>query len=358
MIDHGLGPLFGSRAITGPVLVQYVKWHGLKIYLIGEEHFTNGSKSNAHESHVIELLCEYSKTHKTRCYTEFNAREMVYQVDSSTISTAKSPLCTYAHYWWNKRFPDSHRQVFADARKLAPYDLYTLITYPMSFAYQHFGDDMPSHVASVRKYSKIAEKEIYKHIASRDAAKVFLESLVLPDKDYPGWFVKLYRGIYETEDVPPAPLRDKMIVLQERSPVLFERLTAHINGYYSAWAVSPYTAAFVRIDALRNTANSKVLAEKNPDVRAVFDEMTTFLLDVFVLLDILLNMPDSKETVLVLSGANHSVNLARFFAPDAEIRFKYDKLGDIPAGDSRTETAYIPAKVPNVLRALNEWKRV
>ena len=231
-MESGLGPLFGTRSITGPILVQYVKWHGLKLYLVGEEHFTNGDKSQDIDSQVIEQFCKFSHQNKTRCYTELTATEMKYQVDTSDLESAHSPLCTYAHYIWKNRFPSSHRVKVADARKIAPYDLYLLISYPMTYAYLHYADDMFSHINKVRKYAKIAEKEIFKRVTTRVQAKTFLESLVLPDVNYPDWFLKLWKNINGSDVEPPAPLRDKMTILRSRSLPLYERLVDHIKGYY------------------------------------------------------------------------------------------------------------------------------
>lgn len=351
-----LGPMFGTDAITGPILVQYIQWHGLKLYLIGEEHFTNGTPSRD-KIHVIEQLLQYSKRHKTRCYTELSPTEMKYHFDSTTLTTAKSPLGVYAHYWWNGMFPGhDHKLIFSDTRKLPPYDIYNLIVYPVSFAFEHFGFKMSSHVMKVRKLSKQAEKEVFKHVATREKAKEFLESLVMPDKSYAQWFVKLYKDINETDDDPPSLLRTQMTELRTRSPTMYERLVRHIDGYYGAWSTSPYTAAFERIESMRKTANTKVVVELHSPVRAVFDEMTTHLMDVYILLDLLLDVPSAKETVVVLSGANHSTNLARFFAEDSQIHFKFNKNGNITQGNAINQLAYIVPKVPNILRELRNKK--
>lgn len=103
---------------------------------------------------------------------------------------------------------------------------------------------------------------------------------------------------------------------------------------------------------MRKTANTKVVAQTNSRVNAIFDEMTTFIMDIFVLLDIFIDVPSPNEIVVVLCGANHAVNLARFFAKDAEICFKFDKHGNIAEGHSQHEAAFIPAKVPKLLRDL------
>lgn len=364
-----LGPLFADRCVTGPLLIQYFELFGAHFYFIGESHVLNGrDDTNAH--HVIEQLKTYGKTNRVVCYCEATENDIQYNAyhleermylrnTKNILDVATSPLNAYIGYAHVRKELGNCETVCSEIRRYPPFDVYTMMVRPIAYMLDRYNTMMnPEIETKVRKWSKLAEKMIIKHIATRDQAKWFLESLCLANLDYPKWFVQLYEKIHETKDQPlPTPLRVKMHRLREQNVALYDRVVVHIRSYYENWAVTPYTAAIEKIEDMRHTAASKVVAQTDTDTFRVFVELTTFLFDISVILDVLLNEHQIKQgnTVVVLAGAAHAEHLASFFEPlvgNDKMCHKYGANGVLPAGPPLSGIHNFQRSIPRRLRQL------
>jgi hypothetical protein len=343
-----MGPMLGNRAITGPILVHYFALNGVHFYLIGERHSLNTFDELQPDTYIMRQLRAHTTKNRVRCYSESTDKDSKFEFYTISKSAelfgqvidkiARSPLQAYFGYHFTKQIDCTN--VFCDIRKLSPYNVYTLIVNPMVYMlerYDTLGD--PVVEKHVRKMAKKTEKLILKNISNREHAKAFLESLCLADREYPAWFVSLYKELEETRYDPPDTLRDMMREVHRNHPDMYGSIVQHIRSYYQRWAVSPYTLAMARIESMRETRVSQVVAETNADALGLFIEMSSFLLDVYVLLHMVLNEATMRpgDTVCVLSGAAHSEHIKRFFESNYAVTLhtKYDALGRLHAGPPR-----------------------
>jgi hypothetical protein len=360
-----LGPLFASKSIKGPLVVSYASVNDRDFYFVGEDHSKNGLYRGESDVglHVIEHLRNYNEHNRVRCYCELSTREIHSYVsdldvepgDTPKIYQAKSPLYAYAWCLSKQMFPvDKHDAVFCDMRKCAPYDVYSIIIDPFLFALEHHGERFYSHMPTIMKRAKSAEKTIVRHINTRAKAKNFLEAFYLADKQYPKWFVQLYKDVNETDDMPPSPLRDTMRALLERDQGMYNVVAQHMRTYYAKWDASPFTAAFERIESMRRTLSLRLVAQQNKYAMALFVELTNFLMDLYIILDIVSRPLEPGTTVVVLSGAQHTEHLARFFAMFGTVVTKSDLECDIPEGVARDGYASLVPKIPKKLANLKD----
>jgi hypothetical protein len=356
-----LGPLFGDGAIDGPILVHYFDLNGIHFYLVGERHSLNGIDRDHPKNHAIQQLVAYCQTHRVRCYSESTEKDCMYnyyelskhtQAGQTMCHAARSPLTAHLGHVATRRI--SCENVFADIRKLPPYNMYTLIIDPLVYMLERHNTLFePTVERRVRKFAKKAEKLVIRHVATRNQAKSLLEALCLPDHSYPPWFVSLYKEIEETEESPPDTLRDMMRSMRDAHPGIYKAIVSHIRSYYKRWAMTPYSRAHTRV--------SLVVAQTDPAARALFIELSTFLLDIFVVLDLFLRESEMRpgDTILVLTGAAHSEHILRFFESlfPIEVRSKFDNTGRIPAGAPMSVETFTN-HMPDILVALeNKPKR-
>ena len=106
--------------------------------------------------------------------------------------------------------------------------------------------------------------------------------------------------------------------LQHEQPSTYKELVDHMQSYYyGRWARTPYSAAMDKVQAKRGTKNSRIQFSKNlrffekgsvgsklPDAKRLFIELTSYMLDLNVILDILLS---EDKTFCVLAGLAHIV---------------------------------------------------
>jgi hypothetical protein len=65
-----LGPLFGTKRINGPVVVNYCNWKGNDVYLVGEVHELNGDRDGNRKDYVIDQILQGCEKMSIRCYYE------------------------------------------------------------------------------------------------------------------------------------------------------------------------------------------------------------------------------------------------------------------------------------------------
>lgn len=326
-----------------------IRWKNL--YLIGEEHNTNGTFQNDLDKHVVEQIRSYvhrTKKHIT-VFSEFTflqMRERFNYFTAAPISSKQyygySPNGTYGYYYWNNLFPRDHTHtIISDSRKTAPYDIYTMIIDPSVYCFEHFIQDYDNMLAAVRKWAKQAEKAIVKNIPTRSSAKAFLESLYMPDQDYPEW----YKALPPNNELSD-PLRQKMKRLREVQPDMYHKVVDHMSSYYyGRWAKTPYTAAMNKIQAARRTANSRMVSSVHPASKRLFIELTSYLLDLTVILDFLLS---NETNVFVFAGLEHVGAIANFFADKAIVYSKCDKNGNIPSGHASQGVPHLANHMPSI----------
>jgi hypothetical protein len=368
----GLGPLFEEKAIVGPCVVQYFMFSGVHVHLIGEVHKVRGNSDNISKTAVDQLrVYSRNQSRPVVCYCESSPQHALYGViemkkeqelmgKKNILQVAESPVYGYLGYSAQDKLTNTEN-VYADIRNFSPYDLYTLIMTPEIYLLERYGI-IPSQQqrTNVRKWAKIAEKAIVQHISTRDKTKAFLLSLCLPGSDYPDWFVELYKRIHETADSPPAPLRDMMRQLQQSNVDHFERVVRHIRHLHGRWNVSPFTAALKRVESMRLTRDTRLVAENNSIADGLLIELSAFLFDVFVILDILIRVNKDKfkkgDTVVMFAGAKHTENITLFFKYQlgCDAFYKYDKegLGNIPEGAAIVGPVGMGNFAPNMLVAL------
>jgi hypothetical protein len=349
---NDLGPLFKTQSIKGPIIVNYFVFQQAHIYLIGEEHNTNGDPQNQ-SAHAIDVIRDYGEKHRIRCYIESSLEhsrqcsEVMNYLLSQEIS-APAPLYGYCSYWWKGLFSEkNHTNVFSDVRKIAPYDIYTLITDPRVYMFKE-GSGLTytqETEVKVRKLAKRVEKDIYKHISSREKAKIFFKSFYHPDMSYPDWYIELYKIANKTDAPPSDVLRVKMSELKMRSQSVYDTLLTYIDSLVTKWAVTPYTNAFKKMESMRNTKQSKLVAENRQEVYAVLVELTSFLLDLFVISDILLKPTRKDDIIVVLTGAAHTLNMSHFFGKYASVFYKYNVKGNIPSGEASQGVGVMTNKI-------------
>jgi hypothetical protein len=376
-----LGPLFGDDAIIGPVLVQYFSFVGVDVYLVGERHDRNGSvtEETAHLA-VLERLKALAHARNTKrpvlCYCEssqahaqqglFKMGERAELTNKSILAVAKSPLYSYIAYKESGALRNVEN-CFADLRNISPYDIYTLITCPDLYRIEHHGIMADDAVrAKVRASAKLAEKTIMSHISTRADATRFLESFCLADRDYPEWFRDLYGKVSGSSTPMPSPLRDRMRRLRELSEEDYGRVVHYTRHLFGKWAVTPYTAAMARLESRRRTHNSKLVAEKDGFADSLFVELSAFLMDIFIIADILVRTREKKlqkgDTVVVFSGAKHTVNIGVFFRHQfgCDVSYKYDDRpdhqqdGHIFEGPAKRGPANLRNLLPSIIRRIRE----
>jgi len=317
-----LGPLFEDRAITGPLFVRYFTHAGIHFYLVADRYdFAARDAIGKTKDYVLEQIREYSKDHRTLCYSELvekdaNIRYVLLSFDNQEHKTgivelARSPLTAYVHYHISDKF-ENHTNVYSDIMKLPPYDVYILLFDPMAYMIRRYDTSSdPVIQERVFELAENAEETIARNVPTRETARIFLESLCLPDERFPKWFLDLYKEAYDTRTEPPDTLRDMMTDLKRNAPEMYEPMVAHIRSYH----------------AETDTQNSCDL----------FIELTSFLLDIYVLLDVLLNRQKLVvgDTVITLTGAAHAEHITRFFLhnfPGIRILSKSDEKGRLQAG--------------------------
>ena len=344
----GLGDVFATKSIKGPILVCYLQFEGRDLYLVGEEHNINGKYENDLENHVIEQMFQYSKHKPITVFSEMTFLQMRERfLSPSPHYYGHSPNATYGYYYWNNSFArGSHKTTIADVRKVAPYDIYTMLVDPAVYCFEHYIQDYDNMLPTVRKWAKQAEKTIINKIRTRASAKAFLESLYMPGMEYPEWYKELYKTVTNRE--PDDPLKTKMQRLQEQSPSAYNDLVQHMRSYYyGRWGHSPYSVAFERIQSARRTKNSKMVASKKPGARMLFIELTSYLLDLNVILDFLLS---EDKHVFVLAGLAHIAAIVSFFDGKAAVHFKFNKDGNIPEGPAIHGIPHLANHMPSLLK--------
>jgi hypothetical protein len=336
MVD--LGPLFKDRSITGPIAVQYVRLGDKHISIVGEAHTVHGNLTNIRD-HAIEQIKAFGADHETACFLEhslmgsrMNAQNCLGLLEGLEKDTGsrkhfaeipRSPIQIYSLYFHTENMPC--HTTMADIRHSVPYDIVTLLYYPHDYAALH----NYSNTDAIKTDMKVAEKELLKRLKTRNDAKRFLKSLFMPDREYANWFVSLFRKLspHATDSNPPDALRGKMRTLKTQKPKIYKKLVLHITSYEHYWASSPYTAAVDKIEQMRHT-----------DVKTLFVEMFTFLVDINIVCDLFLTTIDRFDHVVILVGLNHLWNLARLFdgMPGVlEMSYKCDYGGNIQAGPAQ-----------------------
>lgn len=351
----GLGPAFGTKEIKGPVVVCYLQIGGRDLYLVGEEHGTNGTFQHDIEKHVVNQMIEYSKKKNITVYSEFTLLQLqnnCFHFSNMEAASEKyygdSPNGTYGYYVFNNSFSHPNKTVIIDSRKMTPYDIYIMIVDPSVYCFEHHYQTYFEMLPTVRKWAKQAEKAIINNIRTRRAAKAFLESLYMPGLDYPQWYKQLFMTI--TNSIPTSPLRDRMQQLQQQLPDAYHRLVNHMRTYYyGRWARTPYTVAMDRVQSARRTINTKMVASKKPNAKNLFVEITSYLLDLNAILEFLMSKDD---TVFLMAGLAHVDAIAHFFDPFTTIYMKADKHGNIPSGDAMHAAPNLRNRAPNVLKEL------
>ena len=184
-----------------------------------------------------------------------------------------------------------------------------------------------------------------------------MESFCLPGKSYPRWFVNVYRSLNDTNDDPPDTLRNHMAMLREKNKVMFDNLVSHIESYYDHWAVSPYTLAVQRIESMRKTADFELVSEKNEEAMSLFIEMSTFLMDIYIIADIYLGAFERHDHIVILTGANHTANISRFFTKycvNTTVTMKQNEKGNIPSGKAESLAVVPGLYIPEKLKVLKD----
>jgi hypothetical protein len=369
---NDLGPLFGTKAIVGPILVIHVDFDGTHIALVGENHEVKGDTTRLEDTAVEQLAkysnrktcqvlcyCECTETYATHGYMKMRGRMEV--ENRRAVDVAQSPLWAYIAY---SRTLKGIKNCFADVRNMPPYDLYKLITDPEIFKLEHFGLFTDTKTdKKVRRWAKLAEKSVIENIPNRTQAKSFMESLCLPDRQYPRWFVVLYKTINETDQQPPALLRDMMMELRRLDGNSYALVIEFISYLHGKWAIDPYTRAMSRVAAMRQTHASKLVAQIQSKADQLFIELSCFLLDVFVVLDILLKKLKGAlgegHDVVLFAGAKHAENVAMFFAKwmRCKVGYKFAADGNIAAGPAVPKTVRLGDRVHSHMVALKDANR-
>jgi hypothetical protein len=371
-----LGPLFGTRAIGGPIAVIYTMFDGIHLYWIGEQHDIQGNIEHKRTT-VVEQLRTFTKeqSRKVLCYCESSARhadvgiiiiidEEARKTGSSILELAKSPIWTYIGYASHGKIPNIDN-CYADIRNMAPYNLYTLITTPDAYRVETFGPiTTMAERAKVRRFAKLAEKAVLEHITTRLEARAFLESLCLVDSCYPDWFVELYKKINETSESPPAPLRNMMARLQScREGAYYNLVVDYMRHLHGKWAVDPYTLAMARVISMRQTRVPNLVAQTNANADHLFIEMSAFLMDIFVIVDVLIRSVEGSlspgDTAVFFGGGKHAENISMFFAWKlrCETRYKFDAHGDIREGPAVPRPLALGERLPAVMASLKDKPR-
>jgi len=371
----GLGPLFGEKAIVGPYVVQYVVCAGVHIYLIGEIHKVKGRSDTEIDKTAVDQLRVYAQnqTRPVVCYCESSPQHALYGLiemekemhigkKTNILQVAESPLYGYIGYAAKNKLPNTEN-VYADVRNFSPYDLYTLIMTPHIYMIERYGA-IPTQQQrkNVRKWAKIAENAIVQHLSTRAETKAFLLSLCLPGTDYPEWFVLLYQTINETPERPPAPLRDLMNTLRESKPDLYARVVNHIRNAHGKWNVAHFSTAMKRVESMRITREEALVAEKNQLADGLFTELSAFLFDIFVIVDLLVRVGDGRlesgDTVAMFAGAKHTENITQFFKYQlgCDTYYKHDTTGagNIPEGAATIGPLGFGNHAPTLLVALKD----
>jgi hypothetical protein len=331
--------------------VCFLQLEGKNLYLIGEEHNTNGTFQNDLDKHVVEQIRSYIQRTKEKItvFSEFTFLQMRERFtyfaalpSASTQYYGYSPNGTYGYYYWNNLFSREHTQtIISDSRKTAPYDIYTMIIDPSVYCFEHFIQDYDKMLPIVRKWAKQAEKAIVKNIRTRSSAKAFLESLYMPDKDFPDWYKAMTNN--ELSD----QLRQKMKHLREVQPDMYHKVVEHMSSYYyGRWAKTPYTAALNKIQAVRRTTNSRMVGSVNPASKRLFIELTSYLLDLTVILEFLLS---TEKNTFVFAGLEHIGAIVNFFADKTIIYSKMNKNGNIPSGEALNGVPNLANQMPSIL---------
>lgn len=344
-----LGSVFGTKAIKGPVCVCYLESDGKELYLVGEEHHTNGTYENDLEKHVVAQMLKSKK--RLTVFSEFTLLQLrdsfMYYSNSQTGNKnyyGHSPNGTYGYYFGND-LTSMHKTVIADARKIPPYDIYTMIIDPSVYCFEHYYQNYMEMLPTVRKWAKQAEKAVVKHISNRTEAKIFLESLYMPGQDYPLWYKSICKLINNSE--PSNPLREKMEKLKSKDPTMYQNIVDHMRSYYyGRWARTPYTVAMNKIEGMRLTANSRMVGSKKPEAKRLFIELTSYLLDLNVILDFYLS---GEKQFVLLAGLEHVGAIVDFFGQRSTVYSKFDKNGNIPEGPAIHGFPNLTIRIPSIL---------
>jgi hypothetical protein len=232
---------------------------------------------------------------------------------------------------------------------MAPYNIYTLIVDPLVYCFENFMQDYENMLPHVRKWASQAEKAVVKNIRTRADAKAFLESLYMPGTEYPTWYTELYTSI--TGERAGSPLRQKMERLKQEQPSVYQELVEHMRSYYYGhWIRTPYTEAMYRTQSFRRTKKSRINGPgKNPGGKSLFIELTSYLLDLTVILDFLLS---EDKTFFVLTGIEHTSAIVNFFENKAAVFFKTSPDGNIPEGGAVQGIPDLENHIPEVLSRL------
>lgn len=345
-----LGPLFGDKAIKGPIVVCYLKAHGRDIYLVGEKHTVNGTFESDNERHAVSQIaaCVDPVTVCTEL-TFLQMQNWSYYCSEASGKMGyygKSPMYTYGYCLFTRQLKETHNTIPIDSRKVSPYDLYTMIVDPDLYCFEHYIQNYTGMLPQVRLWAKQAEKAVIKNMQTRKSAISFLESLYMPDLDYPGWYKDLHKTI--TGQEINSPLRDRMAALKKKTPDVYKDLVQHMRSYYQRWARTPYTIALGKIQQQRHTLSPRLLRSKNKDALDLFVELTSYLLDLNFILEVFLS---ENKTVCLLAGLAHVEGIARFFSKET-IHMKIDKDGNIPEGPAVHGVPGIANRISSLLKRL------
>lgn len=350
----GLGPLFGTRPMKGPIVVCYLQTEGRDIYLIGEKHTVNGTFESDMDKHAVSQIAAYDNP-VTLC-TELTFLQMQnWSYYCSEVSGAmgyygKSPMYTCGYFLFNRKLKETHSTIPIDSRKAAPYDIYTMIVDPELYCFEHYIQNYSAMLPQVRLWAKQAERSIINNMQTRKKAMAFLESLYMPGLDYPGWYKALHKTI-TSQDIS-SPLRDRMSALREKKPDVYEKLVQHMRSYYQRWARTPYTIALGKIQKERRTLSPRLVRSKNKDALDLFVELTSYLLDLNFILEVYLS---ENKTVCLLAGLAHVEGICRFFNKET-IHMKMDKDGNMPEGHAVHGVPGLANRIPSLLKRLAKNK--
>jgi hypothetical protein len=347
-MSSGLGEIFGTESFSGPLVVQYLTFRGVGVYLIGERHNTNGSDV---KNTVVEHLHQYDKRSpqdsKLHCYCELSERDAEQAIGNmeydkrrrevfggrvqDLVHIAESPIQSYIAYRETNRINGAITH-WTDIRNVSPYYIYTLITYPDAYRRQRYGIATTNdNKLRVRRFAKMAEKVFFANLATRAQSKHFLNSLYHPDKDYPEWFVTLFKKINDTHEDPPSPLKDMVKQLRDLDATLFDKVVQHVNIHHNGWDI-------------------------------VLLDMASFLVDVHFIVDVLLKISrgeiTSTDNVVFFCGLKHCESIGTFmhYQLGCNIWHKIDlaQKGDIKDGDAKQGPFRLMNPVVLPLKNLNK----
>ena len=296
-----LGDIFGSiSSIAGLQLIYYIaKW---KIYLFGENHSINGDTKN--NKYILDIIEEYAITHPNiniKLLVELTKESIYIHVHNNNPI---SPLSTYANELYKHHyFPKNVSTIFADIRRVPPFNILESIYDYNSFAFIY---DLTNNIDPrvLHEKTKLFEKDFFKHTNTSVKCIEFFKSIIIPTVEQQSWFTNYLKEFNMSSE--SNIIKTKLSSIQSSNKFAYNYINKIITEVleHAILNHNQYSNAMNKAENTRHTNSSNFVEQKHKYFKAFWIHVNSLLMDIYMLC--LIFTKESNDIYITLTGVNHT----------------------------------------------------